>query len=188
MAGHPSNVFFLTADAFGVMPPIAKLDKDQAVYYFLSGYTSKVAGTERGLGQMPTATFSTCFGEPFLPLKPYVYANLLKDKIENNKTNIWLINTGWTAGGVNSGYRMPLPHTRRMVSWILNGEYMNTPFHTDPVFGLAVPDKIDGIPAEILFPEHTWDDPQAFWKTAKKLKHDFEQNWKKFDINVAKKE
>jgi len=188
MAGHPSNIFFLTADAFGVMPPIAKLDENQAVYYFLSGYTSKVAGTERGLGQMPTATFSTCFGEPFLPLKPQIYANLLKEKIQNRRTNIWLINTGWTAGGVNRGYRMPLPHTRRMVNWILNGEYQNTTYHTDPVFGITVPDKIVGIPEEFLFPEKTWDDPQAFRDTAKKLKNDFEDNWKKFDIQLGKNE
>jgi phosphoenolpyruvate carboxykinase (ATP) len=181
-AGHPSNVFFLTADAFGVMPPIAKLNKDQAVYYFLSGYTSKVAGTERGLGQMPTATFSTCFGEPFLPLKPQIYANLLKEKIEKHKTNIWLVNTGWTCGGYKSGYRMPLPHTRRMVNWILKGEHLHASYHTDPVFGIAVPDKIEEIPEEILSPEKTWDDPQAFWETAKILKHDFEKNWKKFDI------
>ena len=181
MAGHPSNIFLLTADAFGVMPPIAKLDKEQAVFYFLSGYTSKVAGTERGLGQMPTATFSTCFGEPFLPLKPYVYADLLKEKIKKHNSDIWLINTGWTGGGFNGGYRMPLPHTRRMVNWILNGEHKHTRYHKDPVFELAVPEKIDGIPEELLYPEKTWDDPQAFWETAEKLKHDFEENWKKFE-------
>ncbi len=188
MAGHPSNIFFLTADAFGVMPPIAKLDQNQAVYYFLSGYTSKVAGTERGLGQMPSATFSTCFGEPFLPLKPHVYANLLKEKIRKNKTNIWLINTGWTGGGFNNGYRMPLPHTRRMVNWILNGEHENAAYHKDPVFGIAVPDKIEDIPNEILYPERTWDDTQSFWDTAKKLKNDFEENWKKFEINHSRDE
>jgi phosphoenolpyruvate carboxykinase (ATP) len=181
MAGHPKNIFFLTADAFGVMPPIARLNQDQAVYYFLSGYTSKVAGTERGLGQMPKATFSTCFGEPFLPLTPNVYAELLKEKINQHKPNIWLINTGWTGGGYNNGYRMPLPHTRRMVNWILNEEHLHASFHIDPVFEVEVPDEITGIPEEILFPEKTWQDSNAFWDTAKKLKADFEKNAKKFE-------
>jgi len=184
VAGHPSNIFLLTADAFGVMPPIAKLDHDQAIYYFLSGYTSKVAGTERGLGQMPTATFSTCFGEPFLPLKPYVYADLLKKMLKEHKTNIWLINTGWTGGGFNNGYRMPLPLTRRMVNWILKGDHLESTYHKDPVFGVQVPDKIEGIPEEILIPEKTWQDPEAFRETAKKLKKDFEENWKKFEIET----
>jgi len=183
IAGHPSNIFLLTADAFGVMPPIAKLDQEQAVYYFLSGYTSKVAGTERGLGQMPKATFSTCFGEPFLPLKPHVYAELLKTKIDQHRSNIWLINTGWTGGGFTNGYRMPLPHTRRMVNWILNNEYKNATYHTDPVFGIAVPNNIESIPEEILFPEKTWQDSSEFWKTARKLKDDFEENWMKFEAN-----
>jgi phosphoenolpyruvate carboxykinase (ATP) len=180
MAGHPSNIFLLTADAFGVMPPIAKLEKDQAVYYFLSGYTSKVAGTECDLEKMPSATFSTCFGEPFLPLKPYVYAELLRDKIKKHKTNIWLINTGWTGGGYNKGYRMPLPYTRRMVQWILDGEHTNCSYHIDPVFEIAVPDRIKGIPEEILYPKKTWQDSEAFWKTARQLKEDFLENSKKF--------
>ncbi len=182
MAGHPSNIFLLTADAFGVMPPIARLDREQAEYYFLSGYTSKVAGTECGLKQKPRATFSTCFGEPFLPLKPYIYSRLLKEKIDQHNTNIWLVNTGWTGGGFKNGYRMPLPHTRRMVNWILNGEYASATYHIDPVFSIAVPDKIEGIPEEFLYPERTWDDPQAFCETANKLKNDFDENWKKFSL------
>ncbi|MDY6846549.1 MAG: phosphoenolpyruvate carboxykinase (ATP) [Chloroflexota bacterium] len=186
MAGHPTNVFFLTADAFGVMPPIAKLTQDQAVYYFLSGYTSKVAGTERGLGQMPSATFSTGFAEPFLPLTPDIYAELLKKKIREHNTNIWLINTGWTGGDFNSGYRMPLPHTRRMVNWILNGEHINATFHTDPVFQIAVPDQIKGIPEDMLFPERTWEDSNAFWNIAKKLQSDFIQNAKRFEAYLNK--
>ncbi|MFN2304547.1 MAG: phosphoenolpyruvate carboxykinase (ATP), partial [Anaerolineales bacterium] len=121
VVGHPSNIFFLTADAFGVMPPVAKLTADQAIFYFLSGYTSKIAGTERDLGMQPKATFSTCFGEPFLPLKPNIYANLLREKIQEHQCSIWLLNTGWSGGDFNTGYRIPLPHTRRMVNWILSG-------------------------------------------------------------------
>jgi phosphoenolpyruvate carboxykinase (ATP) len=181
MAGHPSNVFFLTADAFGVMPPIAKLDADEAIYYFLSGYTSKVAGTERGLGQMPKATFSTCFGEPFLPLKPDIYAQLLLEKIEAHQSQIWLVNTGWTGGDFNSGYRMPLPHTRRMVEWILSSEHANVEYHSDSIFNLSVPDEIPGIPTDLLYPEKTWQDKSAFMEVAKALKSDFEENFKQFE-------
>lgn len=181
MAGHPSNIFFLTADAFGVMPPIAKLERDQASYYFLSGYTSKVAGTERGLSQMPKATFSTCFGEPFLPLTPDIYARLLKQKIEKHNCNIWLVNTGWTGGGFNTGKRMHLPHTRRMINWILSGEHENAQYHTDPIFEIAVPDEISGIPTELLYPERTWQDAAEFTKVANALKDDFAENFKKFE-------
>jgi len=180
MAGHPSNVFFLTADAFGVMPPIAKLDSDQAIYYFLSGYTSKVAGTERGIGQMPKATFSTCFGEPFLPLIPSIYADLLHQKIADHNCAVWLVNTGWTGGDFNTGYRMHLPHTRRIVNWILAGEHEKASFHTDPVFELTVPDHIDGIPENLLYPEQTWEDKDAFAKVSRQLKEGFEKNFEKF--------
>ncbi len=180
MAGHPSNVFFLTADAFGVMPPLAKLNPDEAIYYFLSGYTSKVAGTERGIGGMPKATFSTCFGEPFLPLIPNIYANLLKQKIKDHGSLIWLVNTGWTGGDYNTGYRMPLPHTRRMVNWILGGEHITASFHTDPIFEIAVPDKIEGIPNELLYPEKTWKDKEAFKNVANTLRNDFKENFKKY--------
>jgi phosphoenolpyruvate carboxykinase (ATP) len=180
MAGHPSNIFFLTADAFGVMPPIAKLTPDEAIYYFLSGYTSKVAGTERGIGQMPKATFSTCFGEPFLPLIPNIYAELLKHKIDQYGCQTWLINTGWTGGDYNTGYRMPLPHTRHMVNWILSGDHKNTNYHRDPVFNIDVPDKIEGIPDNLLYPEKTWDDKTAFLNVANTLKKDFEENFKKY--------
>jgi phosphoenolpyruvate carboxykinase (ATP) len=186
MAGHPSNVFFLTADAFGVMPPVARLTQEQAVYYFLSGYTSKVAGTERGMGKMPSATFSTGFAEPFLPLTPDVYADLLKTKIKLHNTNIWLINTGWTGGDYNSGYRMPLPHTRRMINWILNNEHINAAFHMDQVFNISVPDQIEGIPADILYPEQTWKDKSAFIKIANKLLADFVENAKKFEYYLSK--
>jgi len=181
MAGHPNNVFFLTADAFGVVPPIAKLNPEQAIYYFLSGYTSKVAGTERGLSQMPKATFSTCFGEPFLPLTPNIYANLLRSKLEKHQSDVWLVNTGWTGGDYTTGKRMHLPHTRRMINWILSGEHINASYHMDPVFEIAVPDNISGIPEELLYPEKTWQDQQAFREVAEQLKYDFDENFKKFE-------
>jgi phosphoenolpyruvate carboxykinase (ATP) len=179
-AGHPKNVFFLTADAFGVMPPIAKLDRDQAIYYFLSGYTSKIAGTELSLSKVPVATFSTCFGEPFLPLKPNIYSDLLKEKISAHNAQVWLINTGWTAGDYNTGHRMPLPYTRRMVNWILSDEHRKADFHPDPVFKILVPNEIDGIPSELLTPEKTWEDKETFNRIAKQLMIDFEKNFGKF--------
>ena len=181
MAGHPSNVFLLTADAFGVMPPIAKLDHDQAVYYYLSGYTSKVAGTERGLGKAPKATFSTCFGEPFIPLTPNIYANLLRQKLTKHGSFVWLVNTGWTGGDYNSGYRMPLKETRRILNWILSGEHKSASFHKDPIFNLLVPDKIEGIPVDRLYPVKTWKDKQAFDTIANELKNDFDENFEKFE-------
>jgi len=181
VAGHPSNIFFLTADAFGVMPPIARLDPDEAIYYFLSGYTSKVAGTERGIGQMPKATFSTCFGEPFLPLIPNIYSELLKKKIKQHGSLIWLINTGWTGGDYNTGYRMPLPHTRHMVNWILSGEHKAASYHKDPIFKINVPNKIEGIPEDLLYPEITWEDKKAFNQVANALKKDFEKNFEKYE-------
>lgn len=179
MAEHPANIFFLTADAFGVLPPIAKLNFEDAIYYFLSGYTSKLAGTERGLGQKPTATFSTCFAEPFLPLKPKVYAALLKEKIERHQSQVWLVNTGWTGGGYQTGYRMPLPHTRRMVDWILSGKHHQANYHIDLVFGLAVPNEVPDVPTDLLYPEQSWEDQAAFLETAKQLKEKFEENFAK---------
>jgi len=179
-AGHPSNIFFLTADAFGVMPPIAKLDPDQVLYYFLSGYTSKVAGTERELGQKPQATFSTCFGEPFLPLTPGIYANLLKEKITAHGSSTWLVNTGWTGGDFSTGYRMPLNHTRCMINWILSGEHQGANYHKDPIFNLSVPDHIEGVPDDLLDPGITWKDQGEFMNVANELKQDFEENFKKF--------
>ena len=178
MAGHPKNIFFLAADAFGVLPPIARLDPDEAIYYFLSGYTSKVAGTERGLGQQPKATFSTCFGEPFLPLLPQIYADLFRTRLDKYGGYVWLINTGWTAGGFHTGYRMPLPHTRAMINWVLSGEGLTADYHSDPVFGLNVPKTIPGIPQELLVPRNTWNNTQDFDKAAEKLKSDFDANYR----------
>ena len=179
VAGHPSNIFFLTADAFGVMPPIAKLDQDQVLFYFLSGYTSKVAGTERELGQKPQATFSTCFGEPFLPLTPDVYANLLREKIDQHGSTTWLVNTGWTGGDSRTGYRMPLKHTRRMVNWILSGEHQKAIYHKEPIFNLSVPDHIEGIPQDFLYPGRNWEDQTRFKRLANNLRVDFEENFQK---------
>ncbi|MFU8825913.1 MAG: phosphoenolpyruvate carboxykinase (ATP) [Brevefilum sp.] len=177
---HPSHIFFLTADAFGVMPPVARLEGEQILYYFLSGYTSKLAGTERGLGQKPQATFSSCFGEPFLPLTPGVYARMLKEKIDAHGSITWLINTGWTGGDYQSGYRMPLRYTRLMVNWILSGNHQHASYHQDPIFNLSVPDHIKGIPDELLFPEKTWEDQQAFRGIASDLRQSFEENFKNY--------
>jgi phosphoenolpyruvate carboxykinase (ATP) len=180
-ASHPENIFFLTADAFGVMPPIAKLQDDQVLYYFLLGYTSKVAGTERTLGLKPEATFSTCFGEPFLPLTPDIYANLLAEKIKKHNSAVWLVNTGWTGGDFSTGYRMPLNHTRRMINWILSGEHKDAQFHQDPIFNLSVPDHIDGIPDNLLFPGDNWENEEEFLTIAKVLQQDFEENFAKYE-------
>lgn len=179
MVGHPSHIFFLTADAFGVMPPIARLDQDQILYYFLSGYTSKVAGTERELGKKPQATFSTCFAEPFLPLTPDIYANMLKEKIIAYGSTVWLVNTGWTGGDFNTGYRMPLKFTRRMVNWILSGEYTGATYHNDPVFNLSVPDHVEGIPQDLLHPGRNWKDQEEFNAAALELRQNFDENFKK---------
>ena len=180
-AGHPTNIFFLTADAFGVMPPIARLDQEQVLFYFLSGYTSKVAGTERELGQKPQATFSACFGKPFLPLTPNIYADLLKDKIDKHGSITWLVNTGWTGGDYNTGYRMPLKYTRRMVRWILSGEHEDAIYHKDPIFNLSVPNHIEGMPDNFLYPGENWEDQELFKKYAKELKEDFDKNFQKFE-------
>ncbi|MCB2202978.1 phosphoenolpyruvate carboxykinase (ATP) [bacterium] len=181
-AGHPENIFFLTADAFGVMPPIALLNPDEIAYYFLSGYTSKIAGTERGLGGRPLATFSACFGEPFLPLLPEIYAKLLRIKVMRHNCTVWLVNTGWTAGDFNTGHRMPLPYTRQMVSWALSHAGSAISTHQDSVFGLAVPDTIPDIPTEILYPERTWSDRVAFTEVAAALKTAFRDNMHRFEI------
>lgn len=181
VVGHPAHIFFLTADAFGVMPPIARLEQDQILYYFLSGYTSKVAGTERELGQKPQATFSTCFAEPFLPLTPDIYANMLKDKITTYGSKVWLVNTGWTGGDYNTGYRMPLKYTRRMVNWILSGGYEGASYHHDPVFDLSVPDHIEGIPVDLLHPGKNWENQEDFNVAALELRESFHENFKKIE-------
>lgn len=182
--GHPRNVVFLTADAFGVLPPISKLDRDQAAYHFLSGYTAKVAGTEKGVTE-PKATFSACFGEPFLPLPPGRYAELLARLVEEHDVNTWLVNTGWTGGAYGEGHRMELAHTRRMVTAALTGELDDCRCNEDPVFGLRIPDHIAGVPDEVLRPRLTWEDPEAYDRQALKLADMFRANFRKFEADVS---
>ncbi len=183
---HPQNVFFLTADAFGVMPPLAKLTPEQAMYYFLSGYTSKLAGTERGLGSEPQATFSTCFGAPFLPLHPSIYADLLGQKIARHKSNVWLLNTGWTGGPFGVGERIRLPYTRAMVRAALSGELDDAPLRTEPHFGLHIPAHVPEVPDPILDPVKTWEDPEAYLKQARTMAARFVENFKQFEDRVEK--
>jgi phosphoenolpyruvate carboxykinase (ATP) len=161
VAGHPSNVIFLTADAFGVMPPLAKLTRDQAMYHFLSGYTAKLAGTERGVTE-PKAVFSTCFGAPFLPLPPSVYADMLGKKLEQHGSGVWLVNTGWTGGAFGAGKRMSLKHTRAMITAVLSGQLDDVKTHQDPIFGLNIPEAVPGVPEGVLNPRDTWTDKAAY--------------------------
>ena len=184
-AKHPENIFFLTADAFGVLPPIAKLTPEQAMYYFLSGYTSKLAGTERGLGKEPQATFSSGFGAPFLPLHPKVYADLLGEKINKHNVNVWLVNTGWTGGPYGVGERMELPLTRSLVSAALTGALDDVPLRTDPNFGLYVPEHCHDVPDDVLNPRQTWTDKEAYDQQARKLIGLFEENFAQFAGQVS---
>ena len=177
--GHASNLVFLSADAFGVLPPISKLTREQAMYYFVSGYTSKLAGTERGI-QEPEATFSACFGAPFLPLPPGYYADVLKEKINEFGPDVWMINTGWTGGPYGVGTRIRIPHTRAMLNAALAGDLDDVEFRDDPVFGLAVPLAIEGVPTEILTPRDTWEDKDAFDAQARKLAAMFRDNFVKY--------
>ncbi|EGL82426.1 Phosphoenolpyruvate carboxykinase (ATP) [Caldalkalibacillus thermarum TA2.A1] len=179
VAGHPKTIIFLTADAFGVLPPIAKLTKEQAMYHFLSGYTSKLAGTERGVTE-PEATFSTCFGAPFLPLAPHIYAEMLGEKMEKHHTDVYLVNTGWTGGPYGVGQRMHLPYTRAMVTAALNGELKEVEYVQDPVFGLFIPKTCPNVPEKVLFPRNTWADPEAYDESARQLARRFIANFEKF--------
>lgn len=178
-AGHPSVVIFLTADAFGVLPPISKLTKEQAMYHFLSGYTSKLAGTERGVTE-PEATFSTCFGAPFLPLSPGVYAEMLGKKITEHNTRVYLVNTGWSGGPYGVGKRMNLAYTRAMVTAAINGGIEQASFTPDPIFGVLVPDRVEGVPDEVLNPRNTWSDKDAYDAKARDLASRFVKNFEKF--------
>ncbi|NOV01878.1 phosphoenolpyruvate carboxykinase (ATP) [Paenibacillus sp. LMG 31457] len=178
-AGHPKVIIFLTADAFGVLPPISKLTKEQAMYHFLSGYTSKLAGTEREVTE-PEATFSTCFGAPFLPLEPSVYAKLLGDKIEQHQVKVYLVNTGWSGGPYGVGKRMNLTFTRAMVTAALNGSIEQASFTADPIFGVLCPDFVEGVPSHILVPRQTWQDQEAYRKSAWELAERFTRNFEKF--------
>ncbi len=182
--GHPKNVVFLAADAFGVLPPIARLTPEQAMYHFLSGYTAKVAGTERGVTE-PKATFSACFGAPFLPLQPGVYAEMLGERLERLGAKVWLVNTGWTGGPYGVGERIGIGHTRRMVRAALSGELEGVETRTDPVFGLAVPARIEGVPDALLTPRKTWDDPEAYDRQAQELARMFRDNFAKYAEQVS---
>jgi phosphoenolpyruvate carboxykinase (ATP) len=182
-AGHPKNIVMLTCDAFGVMPPIAKLSGAEAMYHFLSGYTAKVAGTERGLTG-PEATFSTCFGAPFMPRHPSVYGNLLRDLIAEHQVDCWLVNTGWTGGGVGTGRRMPIRVTRRLLAAALDGSLSQAEFRRDPYFGFAVPTQVPGVEQHVLEPVKTWNNKAAFAETATKLVAMFKENFKRFEAHV----
>ncbi|HEY4982476.1 MAG TPA: phosphoenolpyruvate carboxykinase [Pseudolabrys sp.] len=183
-AGHPKNIIFLTADAYGVMPPIAKLTPTQAMYHFLSGYTAKVAGTEKGLvGVEPE--FSTCFGAPFLPRHPSVYADLLQDYIKKHKVDVWLVNSGWTGGIYGEGRRMPIKATRTLLTAALNGSLKDADFRTDPYFGFSVPTSVHGVEPHLLNPFKTWKDKAAFDKTARLLVGMFQKNFAKFENHVT---
>ncbi len=182
-AGHPKTIVMLTADAFGVLPPIAKLSRDQAIYHFLSGYTAKVAGTERGISE-PQATFSTCFGAPFMVHHPTVYARLLGRKIDEHDVECWLVNTGWTGGPYGVGHRMAIAHTRAMVNAAIEGRIPNE-FEAEPFFGLMIPKSVPDVPGDVLNPRNAWADASAYDEQARKLAQLFFDNFKRFDSHVS---
>jgi phosphoenolpyruvate carboxykinase (ATP) len=184
MAGHPSSVVFLTCDAYGVMPPVARLSGAQAMYHFLSGYTAKVAGTESGVTE-PTATFSTCFGAPFLPRDANVYATMLGEKLARHGTRTWLVNTGWTGGPYGVGRRIPLELTRAIVRAAVSGALDGVPTALEPVFGLEIPLEVPGVPAEMLNPRATWTDPAAYDAQAARVAHLFQENFEHLAVPAA---
>jgi len=185
MADHPSTIIFLTADAFGVLPPIAKLTPDQAMYYFISGYTAKLAGTEVGVKE-PTATFSTCFGAPFMPRHPSVYAEMLGERMDRHSVPVWLVNTGWTGGPYGVGERMNITWTRQMVRAALGGALDEVETRTDPTFGFEVPVSCPDVPTEVLWPRDTWADKGAYDARARQLARMFVDNFKQFEDRVSK--
>ncbi len=180
----PKNIFFLTCDAYGILPPISKLTKGQAMYQFISGYTAKVAGTEAGVTE-PKPTFSACFGAPFLPLHPGKYAEMLGRKMQKHKVNVWLINTGWTGGPYRVGHRMKLSHTRAMITAALEGKLDNAGTIIDPVFGLSIPTEVPGVPSDVLIPKNTWADKNAYDEKAKYLAGLFVKNFEKYAAGVS---
>jgi len=184
MAGHPKTIIMLTADAFGVLPPIAKLSAEQAMYHFLSGYTAKVAGTERGITE-PTATFSACFGAPFMVHHPTVYAKLLGERIAAHEASCWLVNTGWTGGPYGIGKRMKIGYTRAMVNAAIGGRLASARYETEPFFGLAIPTAVPDVPSEVLNPRNAWDDKAAYDAQARRLAGLFANNFKKFEAHAS---
>ncbi|MFU8811360.1 MAG: phosphoenolpyruvate carboxykinase (ATP) [Balneolaceae bacterium] len=184
IGNHPKNIIFLTADAFAILPPISRLTPEQAMYYFISGYTAKVAGTERGVTE-PEATFSACFGAPFMPLHPTVYAELLMDKIEKHNSNVWLVNTGWTGGEYGTGHRIKLKYTRQMLSEAIAGNLDDADYEQEPFFGLHIPRHIEGVPDKLLRPRATWPDPEAYDRRAKKLSDMFRENFRRFEKQAS---
>jgi phosphoenolpyruvate carboxykinase (ATP) len=180
ISGHPQNVIFLTCDASGVMPPICRLTPDQAIYHFISGYTSKIAGTEIGLGIEPEITFSTCFGGPFMVHHPYQYAELLKKKMTRYGATCWLVNTGWTGGSFGIGRRISIHHTRRLLNAALSGSLQKVGYRGDPVFGFEVPTSCDGVPGEILDPANTWGSREEYFRKYDALAARFIENFKLF--------
>ncbi|MFK7984914.1 MAG: phosphoenolpyruvate carboxykinase (ATP) [Sandaracinaceae bacterium] len=181
---HPDHVILLTADAFGVLPPVSKLTPEQAMYHFISGYTAKVAGTEMGVTE-PQATFSACFGSPFLVWHPTKYAEMLAEKLEKHGAQTWLVNTGWTGGAYGTGHRMSLPHTRAIIDAIHSGALADAPTVEDPIFGFSVPTEVAGVPSEVLQPRATWADKDAFDATARKLASLFQENFKQYDDKAS---
>ena len=186
MAGHPQNIILLTCDASGVMPPIAKLSPEQAVYHFISGYTSKVGGTEIGLGAEPKVTFSTCFGAPFMVHHPSKYAEMLRQKIAKHKVNCWLVNTGWTGGPFGVGKRMSIQHTRTLLNLALEGGLLNVEYATDPIFRFKVPQSADGVPKSVLNPSESWQDKGDYAKRYRNLAEMFSKNFEKYKEGCPK--
>jgi len=184
MGGHPRHIIMLTADAFGVLPPISRLTPVQAMYHFLSGYTAKVAGTEKGVTE-PQATFSACFGAAFMSLPPVVYARLLGEKIAAHQVSVWLLNTGWSGGPYGTGHRMAIDHTRAMVHAALAGDLDQMPTRPDPIFGVGVPTSCPGVPTEVLDPRRTWSDPKAYDAQARRLAGLFAANLRNFGDTIS---
>ena len=180
VGGNPKNIFFLTADAFGVLPPISKLTPGQAAYHFISGYTAKVAGTEAGVNE-PQPNFSACFGAPFMPLHPTRYAEILSQKMKESGVNVWLVNTGWTGGPYGVGSRMKLKYTRAMIQAILEGNMKNVSYKKHPIFGLSMPTEVPNVPSEVLNPKDTWNDKEAYDAKANQLMESFKKNFEKFE-------
>jgi phosphoenolpyruvate carboxykinase (ATP) len=183
-AGHPKNIVMLTADAFGVLPPIARLSPAGAMYHFLSGYTAKVAGTEKGVTE-PKGTFSTCFGAPFMVLHPTVYAKFLGERIARHEARVWLVNTGWTGGAYGVGARMKIAHTRAMIKAALAGELDTVEYKTDRFFNLDVPQSVPGVPSDVLNPRNTWENPAEYDAQAARLAGMFIENFKSFEVEAS---